>query len=359
MLRVKNELILNRGLTIPTNIEGVLNDNQSFLIDLRNQLINNEGIVYLPENSPFEIHPYKATIELQYIDKYIIGTFPPISYVYDLIPAIKQLHQPYNANGRTLAKPGFPFFHGNRKLMWDYLLTRNEYNNIPNNRNDIPNFLSGILLQTELNYADIIDSCQRQLEINRYKGSDNLLYNINFNKDLLSHLLSNNCSQYLLFNTASIYGNNGLEYDNNGLVSLDSDAKAFDLFLRAIQEIGYDIEMRINNGRNPMTYFPWTSIKNLNLDQRKNKIAFELKIINPIDSNIEFSQNFNGGDEKSFVVITPFSPAVAQRRNILAGNPIVNNWLASNNGSNTKDMLFDIYHAFRSGNWDFLFNLNA
>ncbi len=362
MIRYNQTLLLNRGLPLTPTSTDIINDNLNFINNLDNDAIEVAGIRIsnLPPNPPFEIHPYKNNTTLSPFEKYIIGTFPPISYVYDILINLSKIKQPIGENigERKLPRPGFSFFHGNKKLMWDFLLTNLECVNMPINRNDIPAYLSNILTLSEINYGDIIDSCQRKLKNNRYKGNDNLLHNIDINKDLLRHILSSNCSRYLLFNTASIYGNGGLSFNDNGLVCLESDAKAFDLFIRAIQDVGYDIQIRVNEGENIETYFPWTSISNLNLNQRKNKIAFELKIINPTNNNIDFCQSFKKGDEKSLIIITPFSPAVAERRNVLAGNPIVNNWLNMNNGRNTKNMLFEIYQAFRNGNWNFLFNLN-
>lgn len=356
MLRKQEQLIANRGLGDPMNIEAIQNDNQIFLSDLENQSLNNLGIVHLPENPPFEIHPYKDTLQLQNFNKYIIGTFPPISYVYDIIPTIQRLNQPQIGNGRRIPRPGFPFFHGNRQLMWDYLLSPDEIIELPNDRQLVRNYLIDKLNQMSINYGDIIDSMQRNLYENRYKGSDNLLKNISFNKELICHIFSNKSARYLLFNTASIYGLSGIEFDNNGFINIDSDAKAFDLFVRILQEHGYLIELRISIGVN--VQFPWTPIIDLTDSEKSTKIAFEMKIINPNGNSLNLCNNFELGSERDFIVITPFSPAVAQRVNLLAGNPIVANYLAINQGQDTKQMLFLVYQDFRNSNWEDLFNYN-
>jgi len=357
MLRIKIDLIENRGLNNPLNYNDALNDNQLFLTEMNNQGLGNNGIAHLPENPPFELHPYKSTLQLQNFDKYIIGTFPPISYVYDLIPSLSRINQPLIGNGRKIPKPGFPFFHGNKKLMWDYLLTHEELEEIPNNRELIRNFLIEKLNQMAINYSDIIDGTQRELVENRYKGSDYLLKNISINKELISHILSNKFAKYLLFNTASIYGVGGMQFEENGLIDLNSDAKAFDLFLRSLQEFGYEIEIRMNDPEN--LAFHWTPISNLNIEQKSTKIAFELRIMNPLGNILNIFNDFEPGAAREFIVVTPYSPAVAQRINLLAGNPIVANYLANNQQEDTRQMLYRIYQDFRNNNWNDLFNYNA
>ena len=163
-------------------------------------------------------------------------------------------------------------------------------------------------------------------------------------------------AKYLLFNTSSIYGVSGMQYEENGLIDLHSDAKAFDLFIRSLQEFGYDVALRINDGANML--YPWIPISNLNNEQRSTKIAFELRIINPHGNQLNICENFEEGSEREYIVITPYSPAVAQRVNLLAGNPIVANYLANNPGENTKQMLCRVYQDFRHNNWNDLFNYN-
>lgn len=75
MLRPNLQLISARNLSCDS--PDITTDNDIFI----NELIQNNG--RLPPHSPFEIHPYKSGFPLQEFEKYIIGTFPPISYVLD------------------------------------------------------------------------------------------------------------------------------------------------------------------------------------------------------------------------------------------------------------------------------------
>lgn len=359
ILRKNEQLLINRELPPEITNELILEDNNNFLENLTNNAFLQRGrqITHLPDTTPFELHPYKNLMQLGQFEKYIIGTFPPISYVYDLLENIDIIRQPLNANNRKIPKPGFPFYHGNKKLMWDYLLTEDEQEEMPVQRIDIRNYLIEKLHEININYADIIDSTQRRLLENRYKGSDNLLYNLTINLDLIQHILSNKQCKYLLFNTASIYGIAGINLID-GYIDLEEDAKSFDLYVRALQELGYIIQIRLHNGINHDLFFQWTNISDLNLQQRSTKIAFELKVINPVDNPSDFCNTFEAGSYKEFIVITPFSPAVAQRVNLLAGNPTVASWLQLNPNSDTRDMLFQIYQNFRLGNWNTLFEMN-
>ncbi len=291
----------------------------------------------LPPQPMFEKHPYLDTFELQNFEKYIIGTFPPISYLYNT----HGLNIINNPNGGVIRRPGFSFFHGNRGLLWDYFLSENEIIELPEDNVLKPNFIQNILLNSKVNYCDIIYNVRRELEDNKYKGSDNLLFNIAPNLILIKHILNNPKAKYLMFNTASIYGMNGLEVQNNSLISLENDAKSFDVFMRTLQELEFDLSLSFDNGAN------WVAIENLNLLQRRVKLFFKLKIKKP---------NFQ---EKVFYIVTPFSPAVAQRVNILANNPIVQNWRMNNENNNTQVMLSQIMNYFRNNNWDDLQAMNV
>lgn len=291
----------------------------------------------LPPQPMFEKHPYLDTFELQNFEKYIIGTFPPISYLYNT----HGLNIINNPNGGVIRRPDFSFFHGNRGLLWDYFLSENEIIELPEDNVLKPNFIKNILLNSKVNYCDIIYNVRRELEDNKYKGSDNLLFNIAPNLILINHILNNPKAKYLMFNTASIYGMNGLEVQNNSLISLENDVKSFDVFMRTLQELEFDLSLSFDNGAN------WVAIENLNLLQRRVKLFFKLKIKKP---------NFQ---EKVFYIVTPFSPAVAQRVNILANNPIVQNWRMNNENNNTQVMLSQIMNYFRNNNWDALQDMNV
>jgi hypothetical protein len=364
MLKINLPLIAARGIIVPVGgvpANAIVGDNSTFV----NALLGSLGV--LPTNPPFEIHPYKEMLPLRNYRNYIIGTYPPISYILDR-PELSQvgipvLQQPPGAGGFPINRPWIPFYHGNKGSMWNFLLTNiematlentvNEYN--PNNRINARQFLTGFLNRCKISYADIIDSTQRMLNVNsRYDASDNNLYNIGPNYDLIRHLLTNSCPNNLLFNTSSIFGNSGVQIDGAGLVNVNDNTKAFDLFVRCCHELGFIIEVQVQHG-NPATQFVWTNIVDLQPHQRKNKIIFEMKIINPNPiPNMVFA-NFHSGASKTFTVVTPFSPAAVNRGRLMS-NSIVQNYIL--NGGTPTQLLTLAYQCFRNNNFAPLYNIN-
>jgi hypothetical protein len=82
-----------------------------------------------PDECPEEINPYIGEVELQNYEKYVIGTFPPISYMLDnekikeaYISSIKK-----PVKGRE-KKPKVNYYHGNKGSMWDLLLGNEFFN---------------------------------------------------------------------------------------------------------------------------------------------------------------------------------------------------------------------------------------
>lgn len=320
-----------------------------------NYIIDNSG--NLPPCSFPELHPYKIDVELKNFEKYIIGTFPPISYLLDDInvaaAGLNTLMQP--ANGNTITRAQIPFFHGNKSLMWDFLLTRNEIKTRDqlllqtNGRQNARQYLIDFLNLNNINYADIIDQTQRKLEDGNYTSKDKNLYNIIPNNNLICHLLSNPSAKYLLFNTANIFTNAGFKSN-----TLDS----FNLFIEACQRLNLTIEIQINQGASAL--FSWINITSLTPGQRCTKVAFEMKIRNPLDNEKlkELDCDFKPGEEKSFIVITPFSPAAAKRGKT-KNNKCVQKWLLLNPGMLPADLLTLVYQNFRNGQLQSLFNLNV
>lgn len=351
MLKLNLPLILGRELPdlLPCNSPQIIIDNSLFI----NGLIPTRG--QLPANPPFEINPYKQDFPLENFEKYIIGTFPPISYILDniLISAVPliELLQPIDAGGNNIRLPRIPFYHGNRGSMWDFLLTTPELAalniiiNGVNGRQNAKNFLINFLRDNKINYADIIDSTQRNLINGRYNAGDKNLNNICPNNDLICHILSNPNAKYLLFNTSSIFSNQGIIFTGANFIDVDANTKSFDLFVRQCQELSLEIQIRIRLG-NPATQFPWTNLTGLTVPQRRTKLIFEMKIKNPM-GNLKLNCDFKQGSERIFTIMTPFSPAAVDR-GALGGNLIVNNWLLLNPGQTKRDMLSLIYQNFRN-----------
>ena len=339
---------INANMDEEIYIENIRLMNQVFLDDLN----ENNGV--LPPETPVEIHPYINEFQLQDYDKYIIGTFPPISYVRDKL----NIH---NNIGNIPNRPRIPFYHGNVCDMWRLMGINNLENILELERIQAKNELINFLNIGNINYCDIIYSTKR----NEYSSKDKHLKNIVVNEELIKHIFNNKNVNRLLFNTGSPLGITGLKIHvnnvQNGFISrinVTNAPNSFDLFIRACQDLGFKVEFKIDDFAGNII-LDWTEVNIQNANtlnhHLKTKIIFKAKITIPV--NDELLQN---GNEiiKEFIIVTPFSPAA---RESVDHNPIVNNWRAANNMENRQVLLELIYSAFvnfNEENIQFLYNLN-
>jgi hypothetical protein len=157
-----------------------------------------------------------------------------------------------------------------------------------------------------------------------------------------------------LFNTSSIYNISGIKLNNFGFIDIDNSISAFDLFLYHLQNEGFEIEFKINNGS---VVFPWTPLQQLPMNLRSHKLAFEIKVKNINNTNDKCLLDID--EERIYSICTPLSPAVAHRYpNNLAVNPLIANWQINNPGMLPKDFLYNIYQDFRNRNWNNINSLN-
>lgn len=323
--------------------------------DFNHNLIANNGI--LPLETPVELHPYLEEFKLQDYDKYIIGTFPPISYCYSLLN-LNSLRQPFPPN-RLISKPRIPFYHGNRGSMWDALIPEDLLNMIflPNNLNAKQSLIN-YLNENLINYSDVIKNTKRKLENNiKYSAKDENLFNIIVNKELITHIILNKKASRFLFNTSNTFGSTG-QIIIDGLISVEKNLKSFDLFFRACQDLGFKIEFKIDDFDGNII-LNWTEVNIQNTEtlnhHLKTKMIFNAKITVP--KNNELLENKNE-IIKDFIIVTPFSPAAQGSVN---NNPIVNNWRVANNMQERQVLLRLIYSAFvnfNEENKQFLYSLN-
>jgi hypothetical protein len=356
MLKQNNNLMIARGLVPPItcNDPQIAADNAAFIAELIAAGGN------LPPNIPFELHPYKAEHPLMDFSRYIIGTFPPISYVLDhpmvLAAGIQNLFRPNDGN--VINPPNVPIYHGNQiGGMWRYLLTPDQWElfNIAlagvGGRIAAKNFLMNSLTVNEVNYGDIIDSAQR----NDYMAADSGLFNICPNVDLICHILRNPKARTVLFNTSSTFGVGGLQLNALGQVVVNNGAtRAFDIFIRQCQEMGFEIQLSVPIGAGA---FGWTNLNLLEPNQRSGKLIFRIKIINPI-GNRKDSACFPAGSEKELEVITGPSPA-KQALIQLGGNPVYQNYLNANPQATPRLFVSYVHQNFLAGDIAPFYALNS
>jgi len=294
-------------------------------------LINHDG--NFPVNLPIEIHPYSNDFLLGEYNKYIIGTFPPISYIYNHPTVIEQ----FFALNRG---PKIPFYHGNDATLWNSFLNIQETMELMELENgvDKKNYLIQVLNNSEINYADIIKSCTRS-NINSVKDSD--LYNLVINQELIEHILSNHKENIVLnFNTSSIFNSQNFNLQENGFLSNDN-VQSLNLFIRALQEKEYRIQISLN-------LEDYHNLEDLPIPH-SFKVFFKMRIIKD-----DYS--------KDFLINTTPSPSGNANRG-LGSNLVYQNWFQNQplnvqQKTPTKHFRKDIYQFFRNNNWEELHAMN-
>ena len=205
-----------------------------------NYILEHNG--QLPPEPMFEKHPYLDDFELQNFEKYIIGTFPPISYIYDHPLMVE------NGIGQNKKQlPQVPAFHGNMGSMWKYFFNEQELNELQalvnqGQRIAARDYIYGRLDHLRVNYSDII-KCVRRTQ---YNANDDGLKNITPNLDLIVHILKNEKAKYLNFNSSTLFNvaDFGVIASNHGQRiggNLQELPKSFNLFLTTLQKLGFKL----------------------------------------------------------------------------------------------------------------------
>ncbi len=248
------------------NFKGDINLTKNVILELYQHSLNWVNLnKKLPCNPAPEKHPYKDELMLDpSFDKFIIGTFPPHTYQADLFKDIKY------CSSKKVSKPKLPFYHGNREMLWLYLLGEELFNSLEKDRNQRKIQIIDFLKNSRINYVDIIDYCQRR----EYNANDSNLYNIVLNQDLLKLLNSiKNENILLVFNTGSFFTSSGMRFSAREQ-KLDPKRFVFDMFIYLLLENGYKVEVQIlNEDRISVEYANQNKLKSI-----KNILMFNLFI---------------------------------------------------------------------------------
>lgn len=202
------------------------------LNDYAMKWISDSKPLRLPRCPPPEKHPYSDLYPLNYnYSKFIIGTFPPISYMADIFTGVCFY------SGKKIAKPQSSFYHGNRQRLWKYLLSDEEFSKLSTQIGEQrTGHLISFLRENKINYADIISYCQR-LE---YNSDDSNLYNIILNEQLLDIFNNAKKSEVLfVFNTGSLFTKRGIKFYRDGRIN--PGTFVFDMFIYLLLKAGKEI----------------------------------------------------------------------------------------------------------------------
>jgi hypothetical protein len=333
MIRFNEDLL--KASQEELNYKNNSNVNSQFLIGLYSHAydrIQHSDPFMLPCFPPPEKHPYAHLypIDLTF-SKYIIGTFPPVSYQSDLFPNI------IFCDGNKVQMPQLPFYHGNRQKLWKYLLSVDEFNSLSDNRVERRDQIINFLNSNKINYADVIAYCQRE----KYNADDKNLFNIILNDQLLNITDCKNKEDILLvFNTSSLFTSRGLKFYRNG--KLNTESFVFDMFISLLIEFGINVKIKFQNQQPILVNYLNRKV----LSKHSNIIRFDVFL-----------------NEKRFKVVAGPSPADGD--GTLHKNAIYNrykiNFLANNNlsiGEIKESFKQYVYQTALLGNPDELYRLN-
>lgn len=270
-----------------------------------NTLNDGGGAVNDFETLPQELHPY-LHYRAQMVERprlYIIGTFPPASYL------VNQLGVPVTVNGAMVAEgPAMNFFHGNVNALWNVM---------PGFPDDPPTVQACLdfLEQHNAVYSDIIFSCGRT---GIDATADIAIRNILVNNPLLVEVSGRDNKPCLWFTSSGVFNQGGINvHVNNGAhanhvpgnVNVQG-AQAYNLFLRALQDEGWSLAVRDVGDED------WIQIVPANADVLA---AFNYRLVH----ELQLRQN---GVTLEYRVLTGPSPA-GQAAMQMGGNPNYQAWV--------------------------------
>jgi hypothetical protein len=330
-----NEILLNNCKNEIKYEEAIGPTTQTMirLYDYAMNWITNSNPMRLPCCPPPEKHPYADLYPVNYnYSKFIIGTFPPISYMADIFTGVRF------CNGKKVSKPQLSFYHGNRRRLWKYLLSDEEFSDLSTHIGEQrTGQLISFLRENKINYADIISYCQR-LE---YNSDDSNLYNIILNEQLLDIFNNSKSLEILLvFNTGSLFTNRGIKFYRDGRIN--PGTFVFDMFIYLLLEAGKEIYIQFQN-QDPIGV---DASNKLVLSRYINIIRFDL-IINSRRVKVVAGPSPADGDG------TLHENRICQRyRDIFHQNDVVSP------GQLKKDFKTYVYRTALLGDEDLLYQLN-
>ncbi len=276
---------------------------------------------------PQEVHPYlKYRREMLESPKgYIIGTFPPSSYLRNKTFKDGAINdQCFKVNGISVqSRPQLDFFHGNQASFWRLLGIENI------NIQEILSFLKS----KNWVYSDIIYSCSRK---NIKSSSDSDLLNIVPNFHLIDEILNREDCPKLWFNTSGTFNKDGINVYktgvNRGFVNINTSTRSYELFLRTLQNLGHKLKVRLNKNDK------WLDVNDTNSDQLKTNFSYIISHQLKINNN------------KTYNISTGPSPS-SQARRTMTNNLYFINWAINQPDVNRNSDIFikDIYQSIING----------
>jgi|GEM_PF-2174370 len=261
----------------------------------------------------FEVHPYRHFQNNMPAHPacYLIGTAPPCSYLRANVPAEPAVYQgQIVVDGACVGDaPALNFYHGNQNSLWSALGFACE----------TPDDVLAQLKEHNIRYDDILHSWSRK---NFGSTEDSHLTDIVPNVDVLQDLWGRQDRPFLWFTNSSIFNQGGvplhLNHNQHGaqgqVKAHAANVKAYNVFLRAWQELGGRICLRRNANEE------WIEVSLANVQGLK-----EFSYLMRHELRIKWK-----GDVREYPVLSGPSPSRAAARR-LKGHPLYQAWAAEQN----------------------------
>ena len=265
-------------------------------------IVDNGG--ELPILPPFEKHPYLESLNpSDTATGLMIGTFPPITYLCDIVKKGKLTFQGKSTKG--LIQTPISYFHGNLGTLWDH--TPMDFANIISNldREMRKQLIKNELLNHKIIYTDIIQYCQRKLgktkkEKLKYTANDTDIYSIITNPKIIEFLFNNETINRIYFTNSSLFGMGKDFFCKNGQYSLKRN-DAFQLFLKTLQLNMVKIEIKIPNDK-----LKWLLINEDSNMTKERRLILNKILTTKTFIRIRLTKN---NISKEFDVVSSVSPA--------------------------------------------------
>lgn len=316
-------------------------------------IIKNGGV--LPLLPPFEKHPYLEDLKPERtFTGLMIGTFPPITYLCNLVNIDKLIFQGKSSKG--LKRPLIDYFHGNKGSFWSH--TPFDFEAICSMQNPKQGLIAE-LLSLNIEYTDIIKFCQRNLGETKkgklkYTAGDTDLNSIILNKNVIDFLLTNQTVNRLYFTNSFLFGMGENFFNKFGEYSLVKN-DAFQLFLKSAHLLDLKIEIQIPNSNNVWLHINENNNMHKETRNNLNKILRTKAFV-----KLKLSKNTI---VREFDVVSSVSPAATgEDRTTSQNNPCIKNYARINNisiESSPKGLLIETLDAFFNNDVNRISQYNA
>jgi len=269
-------------------------------------IVNNGGA--LPTIPPFEKHPYLEPLDVNTTATgLMIGTFPPITYLCDLVKKNKLTFK--GKSSRGLKQTSINYFHGNKGSLWQYAPIGFDQIHLEK-RDAQPQLIIDALNAAGVLYTDIIKYTQRELNGNKYDAGDKNLNTIIPNSQVFQFLKVSSIER-LYFTNANFFHKDNKLFDGQGLLRLQ-ERDAFGLFLKTAIDLNIKVE-----------YSLWGQENWVELNEQPKPLYIRNVIHNDLTSKVVLRLRLTFGEVKNvYSICSAVSPA-AVNRGLVRRNPCV------------------------------------